>query len=151
MSALWDRLPLPAEHVVGVLATLALQHRTPQRRLPPAVAAGGWPLIAAGAALNGWAVLARGAGDLERPDRLVTDGPHAFTRNPMYLGWSLMHVGLGIWLRSPWVLASWPISFALVHRGVLREERRLAYQFDQAFTDYQEQVARYWGLPRRGT
>jgi protein-S-isoprenylcysteine O-methyltransferase Ste14 len=115
------------------------------------MAVGGWPLVAAGAALNGWAVLTPGAGDLERPDRLVTDGPHAFTRNPMYVGWSLMHVGLGIALRSPWVLASWPISFALVHRGVLREERRLTAQFGQAFTDYQGRVARYWVSPRRGT
>jgi protein-S-isoprenylcysteine O-methyltransferase Ste14 len=147
MSALWDRLPLPAEHVVGVLAALALQRRTPGSRLPAALAPAGWPLIATGAAMNGWAVVARGAGDLERPDRLVTDGPHAWTRNPMYLGWSLMHVGLGIALRSPWVLASWPVAFAFVHHAVLREERRLAIQFGQEFNDYRERVGRYWGAP----
>jgi len=131
-----------------MLAGLALQSRTPRRRLPSGLAPAGLPVIAGGVALNVWAVSARGAGDLEHPDRLVTSGPYAVTRNPMYVGWSLLHLGLAMAARSPWVLASWPVSFALVHRAVLREDRQLATRFGPDLTDYQRRVPRYGSLPR---
>ena len=98
-----------------------------------------------------WAVAARGGEAIERPDLLVTGGPQAWTRNPMYVGWTLLHVGVGLLARSPWVLATWPVSFALVHRSVLHEERGLAQRFGREFTEYRTQVPRYVGLPGRGT
>ena len=147
----WDRLPLPAEHAVGMVAGLLLQRHVGAHRLPAVVAPAGWPLVAAGIALNVWAVEARGGGAIERPGRLVTDGPQAWTRNPMYVGWTLLHVGAGLLARSPWVLATWPVSFALVHRSVLHEERGLAQRFGRDFTEYRTRVPRYVGLPGRGT
>ena len=69
----------------------------------------------------------------------------------MYVGWSLLHVGLGLVLRSPWVLATWPPALARVHQQVLREERDLAVWFGPDFTDYRERVPRYVRLRRRGT
>jgi protein-S-isoprenylcysteine O-methyltransferase Ste14 len=136
MSVLWNRLPLPAEHAVAMLAGLVLQSCTRRRRLPAALAPAGWPVLAAGFSLKAWAVSTRGAGNLEHPDRLVTTGPYALTRNPMYVGWSLLHLGGGIAVRSTWVLAMWPVAFAVVHRVVLREEHRLAAQFGDEWTDY---------------
>ena len=121
------------------------------RRLPAAAAPVGWPLVAAGVALNAWAVAARGGEAIEHPSLLVTGGPQARTRNPMYVGWTLLHVGVGLLARSPWVLATWPVSFALVHRSVLHEERGLAQRFGREFTEYRTQVPRYVGLPGRGT
>jgi protein-S-isoprenylcysteine O-methyltransferase Ste14 len=114
LSTTWGRLPLPAEHAIGMVAGLLLQRR-------------------------------------EHPSLLVTGGPQARTRNPMYVGWILLHVGVGLLARSPWVLATWPVSFALVHRSVLREERGLAQRFGREFTEYRTQVPRYVGLPGRGT
>jgi protein-S-isoprenylcysteine O-methyltransferase Ste14 len=143
MSVLWNRLPLPAEHAVAMLAGLVLQSCTRRRRLPAALAPAGWPVVALGFSLNAWAVSARGAGDLEHPDRLVTTGPYALTRNPMYVGWSLLHLGGGIAVRSTLVLAMWPVAFAVVHRVVLREEHRLAAQFGDEWTDYAARVPRY--------
>jgi protein-S-isoprenylcysteine O-methyltransferase Ste14 len=69
----------------------------------------------------------------------------------MYVGWTLLHVGAGLLARSPWVLAIWPVSFALVHRSVLHEERGLAQRFGRDFTEYRTRVPRYVGLPGRGT
>jgi len=43
------------------------------------------------------------------------------------------------------------VSFALVHRSVLHEERGLAQRFGREFTEYRTQVPRYVGLPGRGT
>ena len=151
LSTAWGRLPLPAEHAVGIVAGLLLQRHAGRRRLPAAAAPVGWPLVAAGVALNVWAVAARGGEAIEHPSLLVTGGPQARTRNPMYVGWTLLHVGVGLLARSPWVLATWPVSFALVHRSVLHEERGLAQRFGREFTEYRTQVPRYVGLPGRGT
>ncbi len=148
MSALWARLPFPAEHVVAMLAGLVLQSRT-SSHLPARVSRLGWPLLAAGVALNGWAVVARGSGDIEHPDALVTTGSYAHSRNPMYVGWSLVHLGVGLGLRSPWVIATWPAAFGLVHRAVLREEQQLAAEFGTEATDYARRVPRYLPRPRR--
>ena len=111
----------------------------------------GWPLVAAGIGLNVWAVVARGGEAIEHPTLLVTVGPQAWTRNPMYVGWTLLHVGAALLTRSPWVLATWPASFALVHRSVLHEEQGLAHRFGRDFTEYRTLVPRYVGLPARGT
>jgi protein-S-isoprenylcysteine O-methyltransferase Ste14 len=151
LSTVWGRLPLPAEHAVGIVAGLLLQRHAGRRRLPSAATRLGWPMVAAGVALDAWAVAARRGEAIEHPSVLVTGGPQARTRNPMYVGWTLLHVGVGLLARSPWVLAAWPVSFALVHRSVLREERRLAQRFGQEFSDYRTRVPRYVGLPGRGT
>ena len=60
LSTAWDRLPLPAEHVVGLLGGLLVQ-RHAARRLPAAAIPAGWPLVAAGVGLNVWAVSAAAA------------------------------------------------------------------------------------------
>jgi protein-S-isoprenylcysteine O-methyltransferase Ste14 len=151
LSTFWGRLPLPAEHAVGMVAGLLLQRHAGRCRLPAAAAPVGWPLVAAGVTLNVWAVAARGGEAIEHPALLVTSGPQARTRNPMYVGWTLIHVGVGLLARSPWVLAAWPVSFGLVHRSVLREERGLAQRFGQEFTEYRTRVPRYVRLPGRGT
>lgn len=143
MSALWDRTPLPAEHAVTMVAGLLLHART-RTRLPKRLAPAGWVVLAAGVALDAWAVQVRGAGNIDDPDRLVISGPYAFTRNPMYVGWSLLHLGAGLAARSPWLLAGWPLAAALVHRAILREERRLTAQFGDEQTSYARRVPRYW-------
>lgn len=142
MSVLWNRMPLPLEHAVPMVAGLLLNART-RTRLPRGLVPAGWAALAAGVGLNAWAVKARGAGDLEDPDRLVTTGPYAFTRNPMYVGWTLLHVGSGLAARSPWVLASWPFVAVLVQRAVLREEHMLAARFGEEESSYERRVPRY--------
>src|SRR4249919_1363470 len=113
-SAVWDRLPLPPEHAVGMLAGLALNRLAPRHRLPTYLCRTGWLLLAAAA---------RGGEVIEQPEHLVVDGPQAWTRNPMYVGWTMLHLGTGLVVGSPWMLATWPISLALIHRQVLHEER----------------------------
>jgi protein-S-isoprenylcysteine O-methyltransferase Ste14 len=142
MSVLWNRMPLPAEHAVPIVAGLLLRART-RARLPKSLVPAGWAALAVGVGLNAWAVKARGGGDLEDPDRLVTTGPYAFTRNPMYVGWTLLHLGAALAARAPWVLASWPFVVALVHPAVLREERMLAARFGDEESSYEQRVPRY--------
>ena len=51
------------------------------------------------------------------------------SRNPIYLGFTAVHLGLAGATRNGWMLATCPVSAALVHRWVLREERWLHERF----------------------
>jgi len=148
IHAVWERLPLPPEHAVPLSAGLVMRLWTGPARFPPALRRTGELVVAAGLALNAFAVLARGPGDVDRPSVLTRVGPYAFTRNPMFIGWSLVHLGTGLAARSPMVLAAWPFSAALVHRAVLAEERDLAATFGPDYSAYAARVPRYGSLRR---
>lgn len=81
--------------------------------------------------------------ELDRPDRLVRAGPYAFSRNPMYVGWALLHLGVGAVGGSAWVVASCPVAAWWIHRQVAREERVLGETFGGEFARYRAKVPRY--------
>ena len=91
---------------------------------------------------------AGGTFDLERPGSLVTTGPYAVTRHPLYLGWWLVHLGLGVFRGSAWVLATLPVAILAEHPLVLAEEAELARQFGHDFEAYRSRVARYARIGR---
>jgi protein-S-isoprenylcysteine O-methyltransferase Ste14 len=142
MTSLWRPLPLPEQHVAGLLAGLAVDRLT-RVRLPPWTIPIGLALGVAGVAVNAAAVRAHGAADLDRPTHLVDRGPYAWTRNPMYLGWSMIHLGAALALRSPGMLVSWPAAVTMVHRQIRTEERLLTARFGSDFATYAASVPRY--------
>jgi protein-S-isoprenylcysteine O-methyltransferase Ste14 len=103
----------------------------------------GWPLVLLGSALAAWAVKAAGPVDLAAPERLVVLGPYRRSRNPMYVAWTLVYLGLALVLGSAWPLALLPAVLLLTHLAVLREERRLAERFGLGFGRYRREVRRY--------
>ncbi len=75
---------------------------------------------------------------------LVTNGPFARSRNPGYIGQTLMFVGLAFALRSASALAALPPLLVLIDKGVVaREERYLQRKFGAAFRDYAGRVPRW--------
>jgi len=81
--------------------------------------------------------------DTERPDRLITSGIFALTRNPIYVGFWLVLLGQFLifpnWIPLIYILAAtW-----LFHRQVLREEDFLKQHYGEAYTAYCSQVRRY--------
>ena len=86
---------------------------------------------------------AAGNVDLARPGRLLTTGPYAVRRNPMYVGWALLHLGIGLAAGSAWIVASLPVAVGFLHRQVLWEERALAQQFPVEFGRYRAAIPRY--------
>lgn len=138
-------IPVPEPHLAGIAIGLAahLVHRCtlPGSRTVHHMA--GWPLIAAGGWLAARSVAAAGRVDLARADRVVTTGPYAVIRNPMYVAWGLVHLGIGLAAGSVWVVASLPATAGLIHREVLDEEHRLAADLGAAYERYRRGVPRY--------
>ena len=107
----------------------------------------GWPLIVAGVRLIERSWTAATSVELKQPALLVTSGPYAVSRNPMYLGWTLLQLGAGVVRGSSWMIAAVPAAVALVHREVRGEERTLEDAFGDEFLRYRATVPRY--LARR--
>ncbi len=75
---------------------------------------------------------------------LVHTGPYRLTRNPIYLSFMLLHLGLAIWINSLWVLLAIIPTALLLHHGViLREERYLERKLGQPYIDYKQSVRRW--------
>ena len=75
---------------------------------------------------------------------LVTLGVYRFTRNPMYLGLTLVIVGWAAFLCSAWALAG-PVVFVLyISRFQIEpEEKILAAKFGAAYAEYVCRVRRW--------
>lgn len=75
---------------------------------------------------------------------LVTSGPFAFSRNPIYLGNVLLICGLGLALGNAWMLLVAIVTGTLEQRfAILREERHLEARFGKAWRDYAKRVRRW--------
>ena len=144
LRAAWDHTPLPLE-TWGSVAAAALVQRAQPLRLPAWTRPTGWMVVGGGVALVIAAVRERGPGSLDEPGALVTRGLHGRSRNPMYLGFSMVQLGLAGATRNGWMLASCPMSAWLLHRSVLREERWLRARFGVEYDAYRADVSRYWG------
>jgi phospholipid methyltransferase len=77
------------------------------------------------------------------PDRLLTSGPYAFSRNPMYLGHLIFMTGLALSWRSRlgWIFLLGSIPW--FHERVLRDERRLSERFGAEYGEYCRRVKRW--------
>ena len=77
------------------------------------------------------------------PERLVTDGPFAYCRNPMYLRHIIFLLGLTLSLRS--LLGALITLAALVwfQFRVQRDESRLRERFGEPYVDYMARVKRW--------
>jgi len=75
---------------------------------------------------------------------LVTTGIYRVTRNPMYLGLSLVLLAWTVFLSSAWALLG-PLIFVLYigRFQIAPEERALAKLFGSEFADYQAKVRRW--------
>jgi protein-S-isoprenylcysteine O-methyltransferase Ste14 len=106
--------------------------------------------IVAGEALRLWAVRHIGVVSRTRTTRLgplVTSGPYAHTRNPLYLGNWLLWTGFALGSSLRWLVPlSWAV-FAVQHTFVVQwEEQLLAQRYPSAYGRYAGVVARW--VPR---
>lgn len=144
------KLPPPLIFAAGFLLGVALQLLL---RLP--ALAGGWTvaggvtMAVGGGALAGSAViLFRRSGthlDPSKPARaLVTTGPYRVTRNPIYLGFTLVYLAVALWTGSTGSLILLLVVLMVVDRTVVRREE--AYLDRALGDDYRRyrQTVRRW-------
>ncbi|MGA9601327.1 MAG: isoprenylcysteine carboxylmethyltransferase family protein [Methylocystis sp.] len=75
---------------------------------------------------------------------LVTGGPFAFSRNPIYLAMALAVVAIAGLLNSLWLLLlAGPTAFALQKFAIEPEERYLERKFGRGYLDYKARVGRW--------
>jgi protein-S-isoprenylcysteine O-methyltransferase Ste14 len=144
--------PPPLVFLAGVAVGVALQ------RLAVPLRAGGerWLGVLVGAAVGGagvaliaWAtVFFRRTGQDPRPWKpspsMIVEGPYGRSRNPMYVGMTLIQVGVGFAANDLWISLLAGLSLSVVHRiAVLPEEAYLTERFGDAYKTYRASVRRY--------
>lgn len=87
----------------------------------------GPPLSAAGLVLRAWA-----AGHLAKNQQLITSGPYAYVRNPLYLGTLVVAAGLAIACRSLGLAVLFALAFLFIYLPVIMlEEQHLGELFPE--------------------
>ncbi|MFY9741280.1 MAG: isoprenylcysteine carboxylmethyltransferase family protein [Candidatus Sulfotelmatobacter sp.] len=94
----------------------------------------------------GLVIRALASGHVRKNEALATSGPYAYTRNPLYLGSSLMGTGFGIAARSWWIGLALAVMFFAIYVPVIRDEEAFLREKFPEFEEYASRVPRM--LPR---
>jgi protein-S-isoprenylcysteine O-methyltransferase Ste14 len=144
------RVPPPAFYLAGLTAGLMAE------RVAPLTLPSGAPATAAAAIAIGTgtgfvtsSVLHfKRAGTSVAPNSpttaLVTTGPYRISRNPIYLGFTLVAAGIAMAARSGWTLLLVPMVVGAIDRLVItREQRDLAARYGQEYQRYRARTRRW--------
>jgi len=120
----------------------------------PASLLGGFAVTLLGQSLRLWAVshaggATRTTGNVGAGPELITHGPFAHVRNPLYLGNFLIALGfcLMAWAWMPWLLLIFLVLFGLQYQMIISlEEEHLRQRFGKIYAEYLTQAPRF--LPR---
>jgi protein-S-isoprenylcysteine O-methyltransferase Ste14 len=75
---------------------------------------------------------------------IVRTGPYRFSRNPIYLSFSVLQLGIALWTSSIWMVVTLIPAAVVVSRVVApREERYLESRFGQQYSSFRDSVRRW--------
>jgi protein-S-isoprenylcysteine O-methyltransferase Ste14 len=76
---------------------------------------------------------------------IVRTGPYRYSRNPIYLAFSLLQLGIGLWVNSLWLLLTLIPAVLLMSLVVIpREEAYLEAHFPSEYLPYKNSVRRWF-------
>jgi len=140
----------PFVYLGSIALGLALHLVWPARLVPPSVSTpiGAMVTLLAVALFLSAVRTLRAAGTPipgNRPTTtIVRSGPYRFSRNPIYLAFSLLQLGLSLWLNSLALLITLIPAVALMWLVVIpREERYLEARFPSEYLPYKASVRRW--------
>lgn len=76
---------------------------------------------------------------------LVTEGIFRYSRNPAFLGFDLMYIGMLLLYFNPLLLVFTLWTVIMLHLQILQEEKFLAETFGEEYAAYKERTGRYIG------
>jgi protein-S-isoprenylcysteine O-methyltransferase Ste14 len=137
-------------YLISLISGAVIQLATPFPFLPGTLGVPlGAPLVVVAIALFAYSVATFRAAGTPVPARkptamIVRAGPYRFSRNPIYLAFSLFQLGIAMWVNSVWLLATLVAAVALMHYFVIRrEEEYLERRFGAQYLDYKASVRRW--------
>jgi protein-S-isoprenylcysteine O-methyltransferase Ste14 len=81
----------------------------------------------------------------ERTTTIVSTGPYRLSRNPIYLSFVLLVLGLSVWSNDLWLLVTLVPAVTLIAAIVIpREEQFLAHTFGEEYRRYKRSVRRWF-------
>lgn len=142
---------VPPVYLLGSLVVMGLLHRwAPIRRLlaPPVSYLGGIPaafgLLLVVTAARQFVVAETGLRPGSESTVLVQDGWFRITRNPMYLGMTLLLLGVALLLGTLGPLLVPPVFMALMQTlFIAKEERWMEERFGDAYLAYRRRTRRW--------
>jgi protein-S-isoprenylcysteine O-methyltransferase Ste14 len=148
------RIPPPLLFVLPLLTGFIVQHFVPTHivnGVQPTriIRMVGVAEIAIALGLFAWAVstfvrLKTPVIPMRRARALVDEGPFRLTRNPMYLGFTVLYLGITFAANAFWPLVFLPEAIALTYLFAIRlEEAYLTREFGDAYTEYCSRVRRW--------
>jgi protein-S-isoprenylcysteine O-methyltransferase Ste14 len=128
--------------VVGTFLSLGFVQLPPQE-LSPGLFLTSLLLLIAGTAFGVYAVVVLGRSISVMPEarRLVTSGPYALIRHPLYLGEMVAIAGIALQHLSAWALLLLGLAWAFQLQRMIFEERVLSQSFPE-YGDYMARTAR---------
>jgi protein-S-isoprenylcysteine O-methyltransferase Ste14 len=140
----------PLVYLISLVSGVLIHLGVPLPFLPGTLAVPpGVPLVALAMALFFYSVVKFRAAGTPVPARkptvaIVRTGPYRFSRNPIYLAFSLLQLGIALWVNSVWLVATLVAAVALMHYVVIRrEEQYLERRFGAEYLDYKASVRRW--------
>jgi len=144
------RIPPPLIYLAGLVLGFLLERAFPVLVLPKTPSR-----VAALLCVAAWAILTLWSVGLFRRARtsfipikpataLVVSGPYQFTRNPMYVGFTCLYLGLALWFSLFWAFLMLPAVIVVVQYYVIaREEQYLEQKFGEEYLKYKARVRRW--------
>jgi protein-S-isoprenylcysteine O-methyltransferase Ste14 len=81
-------------------------------------------------------------------DRVITKGVYGFSRNPMFLGMTLMQTGIGIACLS-WLYLALVLTLIIILNVIMSfEERYCLYRYGDDYLKYTDITPRWIGIPK---
>jgi protein-S-isoprenylcysteine O-methyltransferase Ste14 len=134
---------------VLVLVTLALHFMLPEQRFVGWYQVIGLIIFGIGVAMMFFAAAIFQARETTRnpygePTKFVVQPPYTWTRNPMYLSFVMVLLGLAIFFESIAMLLAPAVFFAVIDRIVIpREEETMERLFGLDYVAYKDRVRRW--------
>lgn len=148
------RIPPPLLFALPMLTGFIVQHFVPTHLVNGAepiriIRLVGVAEIAIALGLFGWAVstfarLKTPVIPIRRARALVEEGPFKLTRNPMYVGFTVLYLGITFVANAFWPLVLLPEAIALTYLfAIRREEAYLTREFGDEYKAYCSRVRRW--------